>query len=52
MAHSVITRYLLFFCNLEVVREHFRRHDNFVIVLVDKASNNFTFVCKILLNSI
>ena len=34
------------FCDPEVVRELSRLHENFVIVLADKASNNYTFVCK------
>ena len=34
------------FCDPEVVRELSRLHENFVIVPADKASNNYTFVCK------
>ena len=34
-------------CDPDNVKELSRLHDNFVIVPADKASNNYTFVCKI-----
>ena len=34
------------FSDPDVVRELSRLHENFVIVPADKASNNYTFVCK------
>ena len=40
------TRHESVFCDPEVVRELSRLHENFVIVLADKASNIYTFVCK------
>ena len=42
----VNTRHESIFCDHEVVRELCRLHENFVIVHADKASNNYTFVCK------
>ena len=43
---SVNTRHESIFCDPKVVRERSRLHENFVIVPADKASNNYTFVCK------
>ena len=37
---------LFIFSDPDVVRELSRLHENFVIVPADKASNNYTFVCK------
>ena len=37
----------LFFTNKSIIEEELRRlHKNFIIVPVDKASNNFSFICK------
>ena len=47
LEHSVNTRHESIFCDPEVVRELSRLHENFVIVPADKASYNYTFVCKI-----
>ena len=44
--HSVNTRHESIFSDPDVVRELSRLHENFVIVPADKASNNYTFVCK------
>ena len=44
--HSVNTRPESIFRDPDVVRELSRLHENFVIVPADKASNNYTFVCK------
>ena len=46
LKHSVNTRHESIFSDPDVVRELSRLHENFVIVPADKASNNFTFVCK------
>ena len=46
LKHSVNTRHEFIFSDPDVVRELSRLHDNFVIVPADKASNNYTFVCK------
>ena len=44
--HSVNTRHEFIFSDADVVRESFRLHKNFVIFPADKASNNYSFVCK------
>ena len=46
LKHSVNTRSDSIFRDPDVVRELSRLHENFVIVPADKASNNYTFVCK------
>ena len=46
LKRSVNTRHDSIFCDPEVVRELSRLHENFVIVPADKASNNYTFVCR------
>ena len=46
LKHSVNTRSESIFRDPDVARELSRLHDNFVIVPADKASNNYTFVCK------
>ena len=46
LKHSVNTRHESIFSDPGVVREISRLHVNFVIVPADKASNNYTFVCK------
>ena len=47
LKHSVNTRSeSIFVSDPYVVRELSRLHENFVIVSADKASNNYTFVCK------
>ena len=46
LKQSANTKHESIFCNLEIVREIFRLHENFVIVSTDKASNTYTFVCK------
>ena len=46
LEHSVNTRSESIFRDPDVVRELSRLHENFVIVPADKASNNYTFVCK------
>ena len=46
LKHSVNTRHKSIFSDPDVVREQSRLHENFVIVPADKASNNYTFVCK------
>ena len=46
LKHSVNTRSESIFREPDVVRELSRLHENFVIVPADKASNNYTFVCK------
>ena len=46
LKHSVNTRYEFIFRDPDVVHELSRLHENFVIVPADKASNNYTFVCK------
>ena len=46
LKHSVNTRHVSIFSDPDVVRELSRLHENFVIVPADKASNNYTFVCK------
>ena len=43
---SVNTRYESIFCDPEVAGKISRLHEYFVIVPADKASNNYTFVCK------
>ena len=46
LKHSVNTRHESIFSDPDVVRELSRLHENFVTVPADKASNNYTFVCK------
>ena len=46
LKHSVNTRHESIFSYPDVVSELSYLHENFVIVPVDKASNNYTFVCK------
>ena len=46
LKHSVNTRHESIFSDPDVVRKLSRLHENFVIVSADKASNNYTFVCK------
>ena len=46
LKHSVNTRPESIFSDPDVVTELSRLHENFVIVPADKASNNYTFVCK------
>ena len=46
LKHSVNTRHESIFSDPDIVRELSRLHENFVIVPADKASNNYTFVCK------
>ena len=46
LKHSVNTRHESIFGDPDVVSELSRLHENFVIVPADKASNNYTFVCK------
>ena len=46
LKHSVNTRHESIFSDPDVVTELSRLHENFVIVPADKASNNYTFVCK------
>ena len=46
LKHSVNTRHECIFSDPDVVRKLSRLHENFVIVPADKASNNYTFVCK------
>ena len=46
LKHSVNTRSESIFRDPVVVHELSRLHENFVIVPADKASNNYTFVCK------
>ena len=46
LKHSVNTRSESIFRDPDVVRELSRLYENFVIVPADKASNNYTFVCK------
>ena len=46
LKHSVNTRHESIFSDPDVFRELSRLHENFVIVPADKASNNYTFVCK------
>ena len=46
LKQSFNTRHESIFGGPEVVRELSRLHENFVIVPTDKASNNYTFVCK------
>ena len=46
LKHSVNTRHESIFRDPDVVHELSRLHENFVIVPADKASNNYTFVCK------
>ena len=46
LKHSVNTRSESIFRDPDVVLELSRLHENFVIVPADKASNNYTFVCK------
>ena len=46
LKHSVNTRSESIFRDPDVVFELSRLHENFVIVPADKASNNYTFVCK------
>ena len=46
LKRSVNTRHESIFYDPEVVRELSRLHENFVIIHADKASNNYTCVCK------
>ena len=46
LKHSVNTRHESIFSDPDVVTELSSLHENFVIVPADKASNNYTFVCK------
>ena len=46
LKHSVNTRHKSIFSDPDVVSELSRLHENCVIVPADKASNNYTFVCK------
>ena len=48
LKNSVNARYECIFCDPDVVHELSCLHDNFFILVVpaDKASNNYTFVCK------
>ena len=46
LKHSVITRSESIFRDPDVVHELSRLHENFVIVPADRASNNYTYVCK------
>ena len=46
LKHSVNTRHESIFSDPDVVSELSRLHENFVIVPADKASYNYTFVCK------
>ena len=46
LKHSVNTRHESIFSDPDVVRELSRLYENVVIVPADKASNNYTFVCK------
>ena len=46
LKHSVNTRQESIFNDPDVVTELSRLHENSVIVPADKASNNYTFVCK------
>ena len=46
LKHSVNTRFESIFRDPDVVHELSCLHENFVIVPADKASNNYTFVCK------
>ena len=46
LKRSVNTRHESIFCDPDVVRELSRLDENFVIVPADKASNNYTFLCK------
>ena len=46
LKHSINTRHESIFSDPDVVTEFSRLHENFVIVSADKASNNYTFVCK------
>ena len=46
LKHSVNTRHESIFSDPDVVRDLSCLHENVVIVPADKASNNYTFVCK------
>ena len=46
LKHSGNTRYGSIFRDPDVVHELCRLHENFVIVPAEKASNNYTFICK------
>ena len=46
LKHSINTRHESIFGDPDVATELSRLHENFVIVPADKASNNYTFVCK------
>ena len=46
LKHSVNIRHESIFSDPDVVTERSRLRENFVIVPADKASNNYTFVCK------
>ena len=46
LKHSINARHESIFSDPDVVTELSRLHENFVIAPADKASNNYTFVCK------
>ena len=46
LKHSVKTKHHSIFRDPDVVNELARLHESFIIVPADKASNNFTFVCR------
>ena len=46
LKHSINTRHESIFSDPDVVTELSRLHVNFVIIPADKASNNYTFLCK------
>ena len=46
LKHYVNTRHESIFSDPDIVTEFSRLHENFVIVPADKASDNYTFVCK------
>ena len=46
LKRSVNTRHESIFCEPQVVRDLSCVHENCVIVPADKASNNYTFVCR------
>ena len=46
LKHSINSRHESIFSDPGVITERSRLHENFVIVPADKASNNYTFVCK------
>ena len=46
MKRSVNNRHESIYCDPRVTRELSRLHENFAMVPAEKASNNYTFVCK------